>query len=73
MIQSIPRQLLDKKHDVSLYSFINCMCSMPLQDLRFQQWRCYAKIKMLRKLRLKSGIASTRTFTLQAQSDVGET
>ena len=45
---------------------------MPLQELSFQQWKCYVKIKMSRKLRMKSGIASTRTLTLQAQCDVGE-
>ena len=64
--------LLDEKHDVSLYSLINCMCGMPLEDLSFRQWRCYAKIKMSSKLRIKRGITSTRTFTLQVQSSVGE-
>ena len=63
---------MDKKHDTSLYSIINCMPGMPLQCLRFQQWRCYVKIEMSIKLIMKSGIASTRTFSLQMQSDVGE-
>ena len=63
---------MDKKHDASLYSLINCMCNMRLQYLSFRQWRCYAKIKLLRKIRMKSGTTSTRTFTLQPQSNVGE-
>ena len=37
-----------------------------------RQWICHAKIKMSRKLRMKSGIAARRTFTLEYQSDVGE-
>ena len=72
LIKIIPFKLLDEKSVVSLYSLINCMCNMPFQELCFQQWRYYAKIKMSRELRMKSGITSTRTFTLQAQSDVGE-
>ena len=63
---------MDKNHDASLYSLINWMCSIPLEGISFQQWRCYAKINMSRKLKIKSGITSTRTFTLQAQSNVGE-
>ena len=63
---------MDEKCDVSLYSLINYMWDMPLQDLIFQQWRCYAKLNMSRKLRMKSEIASNRTFTLQVRSNVGE-